>query len=80
MKMMSSRSLSSWHIILFQTVIVAIFGQLTGGDISADFFVGPDCRKSQRRESKYEKRKRKLKMFCAQELDAVRSMQHGRLT
>jgi hypothetical protein len=70
--MISSQCLSSLHIILFRTVLVAVLGHLTGDDnICADFFVGQACIKSQLRESKEVKGK-KLKMCCTQELDAVR--------
>jgi hypothetical protein len=73
MKMISSRNLSSLHIILFQTVLVAILGQVSGGNISADFFVGLDSWNVQRREGKKEKQKN-LKKCRAQEHEAVCSM------
>jgi len=51
-----SHCLSSLHVILFRTVLVAVLRHLTGDDnISADFFVGQACSRSQLRESKEEK-------------------------
>jgi hypothetical protein len=53
MKVISSHFLSSLHIILFRTVLVEVLRHLTGdGNISADFFVGQACSRSQLRESK----------------------------
>jgi hypothetical protein len=46
--MISSHCLSSLHVILFRTVLVAVLEHLTGDDsIYEDFFVGQACSKSQ---------------------------------
>jgi len=70
----SSHCLTSLHIILFRTVLVAVLRHLTGDDnMSADFFVGQARSKSQLRESKEEKLGgKKTENCCTQELNAGR--------